>query len=46
VSRPSLVEPLRDAVGALAYRYELLANGHLNEQPVVSVRAGLGGKRG
>jgi hypothetical protein len=40
VSRPALVEQLRDAVGALAIRYERLANGDLNDWPVV-----LAGKR-
>jgi hypothetical protein len=46
VSRPGLVEQLRDAVGALACRYERLANGDLNAWPAVSLRAALGGKRG
>jgi hypothetical protein len=41
VSRPALVEQLRDAVGALARRYYRLANGDLNDWPVA-----LGGKRG
>jgi hypothetical protein len=41
VSRPALVEQLRNAVGALAVRYERLANGDLNDYPVA-----LGGKRG
>ena len=39
VSRSALVEQLRDAVGALATRYERLANGDLNDWPVA-----LGGK--
>jgi hypothetical protein len=46
VSRPALVEQLREAVGALASRYERLANGDLNDLPVPSLRATLGGKRG
>ena len=41
VSQPALVEQLRNAVGALAVRYERLANGDLNDYPVA-----LGGKRG
>ena len=45
VSRPALVEQLRDAVAALASRYEHLANAHLHEDPVVSLPAALGGKR-
>jgi hypothetical protein len=45
VSRPVLVEQLRDAVGALAIRYERLANGDLNDRPAVSLRAAMGGKR-
>jgi hypothetical protein len=40
------VEQLRDAVAALACRYEGLANGDLNEWPAVSLRTALGGKRG
>jgi hypothetical protein len=40
VSRPVLVEQLREAVGLLARRYERLANGDLNDWP-----AALGGKR-
>jgi hypothetical protein len=43
MSRAALVEQLRDAVGALATRYERLANAHLREEPVVSLRAALGG---
>jgi hypothetical protein len=46
VSRATLVEQLRDAVGSLACRYEHLANGYLNDWPVASLRAALGGKRG
>jgi hypothetical protein len=46
VSRPVLVEQLRDAVGALAMRYERLANGDLNAWPAVSLRTALGSKRG
>jgi hypothetical protein len=46
VSRATLVEQLRDAVGSLACRYEHLANGHLNDWPVASLRAALRGKRG
>ena len=34
VSRPALVEQLREAVGALATRYERLAGGDLNDWPV------------
>jgi hypothetical protein len=45
VSRPVLVEQLRDAVSALACRYERLANGDLNDWPVASLPAALGGKR-
>src|SRR2546423_1887352 len=41
VRRAVLVEDLRRAVGALACRYELLANGHLNETPALSPRAAL-----
>ena len=41
VSRAVLVEDLRRAVGALACRYELLANGHMNETPALSPRAAL-----
>jgi hypothetical protein len=44
ISRPALVEQLRDAVGALASRYERLANGDLNDWPVANLRAALGGK--
>jgi hypothetical protein len=33
VSRPALVELLRDAVAALGTRYERLANGDLNDWP-------------
>jgi hypothetical protein len=40
VSRLALVEQLRDAVAALATRYERLANGDLNDRPVA-----LGGTR-
>jgi hypothetical protein len=40
VSRPALVEQLRDAVAALATRYERLAGGALNAWPA------LGGQRG
>ena len=46
VSHAVLVEQLRDAVGSLACRYEHLANGHLNDWPVASLRAALPGKRG
>jgi hypothetical protein len=46
VSRPVLVEQLRNAVGALAGQYEHLANGHLNEWPALSLQAALGGKCG
>ena len=46
VSRATLVEQLRDAVGSLACRYEHLANGHLNDWPAANLRAALGGKRG
>jgi hypothetical protein len=45
VSPPTLVEELRGAVGARATRYEHLANAHLQEDPVTSFRAALGGKR-
>ena len=38
VSRPVLVEELRDAVGSLATRYARLANGALNDWPVTNVR--------
>jgi hypothetical protein len=37
---------LRDAVGALATRYERLANGDLNDWPVASLPAALAAKRG
>jgi hypothetical protein len=46
VSRPALVEQLRDAVGALATRYARLAHGDLNDWPVASLQATLGGERG
>ena len=46
VSQPLLTEQLREAVGALAARYELLAYGCLNQPPAVSLRAALAGKRG
>jgi hypothetical protein len=45
VSRAALVERLREAVGALASGYERLAGGDLNNWPVASLRAALGGKR-
>ena len=47
VSRPALVEQLREAVGALAIRYERLANGDLNDWPVApgGLRAALRSKR-
>jgi hypothetical protein len=41
VSRATLVEQLREAVGMLASGYERLAGGDLNDRP-----AALGGKRG
>ena len=43
VSHAVLVEQLRDAVGALATRYERLANGDLNDWPAASLRTALGG---
>ena len=46
VSRATLVEQLRDAVGALAIRYERLANGDLNDSSAIDLRAALGSKRG
>ena len=45
VSRPALVEQLRDAVGALAVGYERLANGDPNDWPAAGVRAALGRPR-
>jgi hypothetical protein len=45
-SRPALVEQLRAAVEVLACEYEDVANAHLHENPAVSLRAALGGKRG
>jgi hypothetical protein len=45
VSPAVLVEQLRDAVGALATRYERLANGDLNVWPAISLPAAPGGKR-
>jgi hypothetical protein len=45
VGRAALVEQLREAVGALASRYERLAGGDLNDWPPASLRATLGGKR-
>jgi hypothetical protein len=45
VSRPVLVEQLRDAVGALAIRYERWANGDLNDASAIDLRAALGSKR-
>ena len=35
VSRPALVKQLREAVGALASRYERLAGGDLNQWPAL-----------
>ena len=46
ISRPALVDLLRDAVGSLASRYELLASAPLNERPAVSRRVALAGKCG
>jgi hypothetical protein len=46
VCRPALVEQLRDAVGALATRYERIANGDLNDWPVTNLRAALHGNSG
>ena len=40
VSRPVLVEQLREAVAALATRYERLANGDLDDWPAALVRHG------
>jgi hypothetical protein len=45
VSRATLVEQLRHAVGSLACQYEHLAYGHLNEWPAISLRPALVGKR-
>ena len=46
VSRPALVEQLRDAVGALAIHYERLANGDSHDRRVVDLGTVLGSKRG
>ena len=46
VSRATLVEQLRDAVRALAIRYERRANGDLNDASAIDLRAALGSKRG
>jgi hypothetical protein len=46
VSRATLVEQLRDAVGALAIRYERRANGDLNDSSAIDLHAALGSKRG
>jgi hypothetical protein len=45
VSRPVLVEQLREAVGALAYHYELVAYGSVGETKQERMLAMLGGKR-
>jgi hypothetical protein len=45
LSRPALVEQQREAVGALATRYERLANGDLNDWPAASLQAALDGNR-
>jgi hypothetical protein len=46
VSRPVLVEMLRDAVDELAVAYEDTAYAHLNASPAEQVRATLARKRG
>ena len=40
VSRATLVEQLRDAVGSLACRYEHLANGHLASRFIGALHCG------
>jgi hypothetical protein len=46
VSRAALVEQLRDAVGSLASQYEHLANGHLNDLPLASLRQAVARREG